>query len=90
MERINVSRDLINFPFFDSRHIVENIDFIVHGIKNVKERKFVKVILIQKNDDSDNIGDYIGDVPVQNYCSMLAISIKDRKDSFNKKKKKKR
>lgn len=46
MERINVSRDLINFPFFDSRHIVENIDFIVHGIKNVKERKFVKVILI--------------------------------------------
>ncbi len=45
LDRISFSRQTLDNPTFDSKIIVENLDFIVHAIKNLRERKYVKLIL---------------------------------------------
>jgi len=45
LDRICISKQILGTPTFDSKVIVENLDFIVHSIKNLRERKFVKKIL---------------------------------------------
>jgi len=45
-DRINLSRQLLEKRYFDSKIIVENLDYIVHSIKNIRERKYVIQILI--------------------------------------------
>ena len=40
-EKIDIAENLIRFPNYESKHIVENINFVVSEIKNLKERKYV-------------------------------------------------
>jgi hypothetical protein len=44
-ERIEISEGLLSFPNYDSKQIVENINFIVSEIKCLKERKYVYFII---------------------------------------------
>ena len=44
-DRISISMQNLDNSTFDSKIVVENLDFIVHAIQNLRERKYVKLIL---------------------------------------------
>lgn len=46
IDRIAFSKQTLDTPTFDSKVVVENLDFIVHSIKNLRERKFVKNLIL--------------------------------------------
>ena len=44
-EKIDFAENLISFPNYDSKQIVESINFVVIEIKSLKERKYVQSYL---------------------------------------------
>ena len=43
-EKIDIAENLIKFPDYESKHVVESINFVVSEIKNLKGRKYVYFI----------------------------------------------
>lgn len=46
LERVQISKDLINNYNFEMEIIVKNLDEIINSIKALKERKYVNYVLI--------------------------------------------